>query len=95
VQNTSRVATLYSRVREILDSARTNVARSVNTTQVVTNWLIGREIVEEQQRGKNRADYGKALLKGLSEYLQSEFGRGYSVDNLEWFRTFYITYPAC
>src|SRR5262249_26875754 len=72
---------------------RTNVARSVNTTQVIANWLIGREIVEEEQRGKARADYGKAILKGLSEDLQAEFGRGFSIDNLEFFRNFFLGYP--
>ncbi|HEX9663570.1 MAG TPA: DUF1016 N-terminal domain-containing protein, partial [Candidatus Binatia bacterium] len=46
---------IYNRIRQILESARTNVARSVNTTQVVAYWLIGREIVEEQQRGQKRA----------------------------------------
>lgn len=94
MKNSLPATPFFNRIREILESARANVARSVNTTQVISNWLVGREIVEEQQRGKNRADYGKALLKGLSEYLQSEIGRGYSVDNLEWFRTFYITYPS-
>ena len=44
---------IYDRIRQILDSARSNVARSVNTTQVITNWLIGREIVEEERRGRS------------------------------------------
>ncbi len=47
---------VYERIREILESGKTAVARSVNTTQVVANWLIGRETVEEEQRGKKRAD---------------------------------------
>lgn len=51
----SRQAPLYQRIRRILESARTGVARSVNTTQVVANWLIGREIVEEEQRGHRKA----------------------------------------
>jgi len=84
---------LYRRVREILESARASVSRSVNTTQVVADWLIGREIVEEQQRGKKRADYGVQLLRDLSERLQSDFGSGYAVDNLELFRRFYLGYP--
>ena len=49
---------LYGRIRSILESARASVARTVNTTQVVANWLIGREIVEDQQQGKKRAGYG-------------------------------------
>ena len=81
-----QIGSVYERIRQILESARTTVARSVNTTQVVANWLIGREIVEEEQRGRQRADYATGLLKGLSEYLRQEFGKGYSVDNLEWFR---------
>ena len=83
---------LYERIREILESARTNVARTVNTTQVVANWLIGREIVEEEQKGKQRADYGDRLLKGLSVRLTTDFGRGFSVNNLEHFRDFFLTY---
>lgn len=84
---------LFSRVREILDAARAGVVRTVNTTQVAANWLIGREIVEEEQRGQRRADYGAKLLADLSVRLNAEFGRGYSVDNLEAFRQFYLDYP--
>ena len=80
---------LYERIRQILESARTIVARTVNTTQVVANWLIGREIVEEEQKGKAKADYGEHLLEDLSARLKEEFGPGYSVDNLEMFRRFY------
>lgn len=85
---------LYRRIREILESARANVARSVNSTQVVANWLIGREIVEEEQRGHAKADYGARLLSERSNRLQQEYGNGYSVDNLELFRRFYLEYPA-
>jgi len=84
---------VYERIREILESAKANVARSVNTTQVVANWLIGREIVEEEQRGKRRADYGRRLLEDLSSRLSADFGRGFSINNLEHFRDFYLTYP--
>lgn len=84
---------LYGRVREILDSARAGVARSVNTAQVVANWLIGREIVEEEQRGKQRAGYGKTLLKSLAARLKADFGSGYTARNLWWMRDFYVTYP--
>ncbi len=85
---------LYKRVREILESARATVARSVNTTQVVSNWLIGREIIEDQQRGSKRAEYGQQALLDLSRLLKAEFGSGYSVDNLELFRRLYLEYPA-
>jgi len=58
---------IFERIRDILESARTNVARTVNTTQVMANWLIGREIVEEQQQGKKRA--GVMVLSCLLIWL--------------------------
>jgi hypothetical protein len=84
---------LYRRIRKILESARTTVARSVNTTPVVANWLIGREIVEEEQRGKRRAGYGEKLLKDLSDRLTKDCEKGWSVGNLEYCRNFYVEYP--
>ena len=86
-------APLYDRIREILESARTRVARSVNTTQVVANWLIGREIVEEEQSGSRKAEYGQRLIGELSEKLQKDFGTGYSATNLKLFRQFFLSYP--
>ncbi len=85
---------IYERIRQILESARVNVVRSVNTTQVMANWLIGREIVEEEQMGKRRAEYGIKLIKSLSLYITSEYGPGYSEQNLFYMRQFYLTYPA-
>lgn len=84
---------LYQRIRQILESARAGVARSINTTQVVANWLIDREIVEEEQRGQRRADYGKQLVEDLAAQLQRDFGAGYSALNLWLFRRFYLEYP--
>jgi len=84
---------VFERIREILESARSRVVRTVNTTQVMANWLIGREIIEEQQQGKKRAGYGEALLAELSRRLGDAFGKGFSVDNLEAFRQFYLEYP--
>ena len=84
---------LYERIRQILESARTRVARTVNTTQVVANWLIGREIVEEEQEGKKRAGYGEQLITELSEKLQKDFGVGYGTTNLKLFRQFFLAYP--
>ena len=83
---------LYQRVRKILETARTGVAPTVNTTQVVANWLIGREIVEEEQKGKKKAGYGDMLLLDLAGKLTAEFGAGYSGTNLRWFRQFYLEY---
>jgi len=89
----SKGSPIYQRIRQILESARVNVARSVNTSQVMAYWLIGREIVEEEQRGKRRAGYGKQLLAELSRKLSGEFGKGVSVRNLEHCRNFYSEYP--
>lgn len=86
-------AVVYQRIRGILESARAGIARTVNTTQVMANWLIGREIVEEEQKGKRRADYGAELLRELAMRLKADFGSGYGVDNLELFRRFYLEYP--
>ncbi|MHB8900169.1 MAG: PDDEXK nuclease domain-containing protein, partial [Thermoguttaceae bacterium] len=90
----ARSAPIYERIRVILESARAGVARSVNTTQVVANWLIGREIVEELQRGQERAAYGTQLVRDLALRLTADFGRGFSKNNLEHFRDFYLTYPG-
>lgn len=89
---TKKAAPLYDRIRQILDSARSNVARTVNTTHVVANWLIGREIVLEEQSGSKRAKYGSQLLIEISARLRKDYGGGYSVDNLEFFRRFYLEY---
>lgn len=85
---------LYERIRKILEAARSNVARSVNTTQVVSNWLIGREIVEEEQKGAKKAGYGDALLQELANQLTADYGTGYSGTNLRWFRQFYLEYQS-
>ncbi len=84
---------LYSRVTAILDQARSHVVRSVNSTQVAANWLIGREIVEEEQRGKKRAGYGEELIENLSKLLSAQFGRGYGARHLEMCRRFFLLYP--
>jgi predicted nuclease of restriction endonuclease-like (RecB) superfamily len=84
---------MYERIRRILESARSSVARSVNTAQVIANWLIGREILEEEQKGVTRAGYGEELIRDLAKRLTAEFGVGYSKDNLFWFRRLYQGYP--
>jgi predicted nuclease of restriction endonuclease-like (RecB) superfamily len=86
-------SSMYERIRKILDSARSNVARSVNTTQVIANWLIGREIVEEEQKGRRRAKYGEGLIRDLAIRLQADYGAGYSLANVKFFRKLYLEYP--
>jgi len=85
---------LYDRIRDIIESARAGAARSVNTTQVVSNWLIGREIVEEEKEGRARADYGKRLIEALSVRMTKDYGAGYSTQNLFYMVQFYRIYPA-
>jgi predicted nuclease of restriction endonuclease-like (RecB) superfamily len=85
---------IYQRIREILESAKAGVARTVNTTQVVANWLIGREIVEGEQHGRKRAGYGDALLLEISQKLSKDFNKGWSVRQLEYCRAFYLNYPV-
>jgi hypothetical protein len=83
---------LMDRVVSILEQARANVARSVNSNMVIAYWLIGREIVEALQSGGERAEYGEGLLDDLSEELSKRYGRGFSVTNLRYFRLFYQTF---
>lgn len=85
---------LFGRVVSILETSRTNVVRSVNTEMVTAHWLIGREIVEEMQSGEKRAAYGRSVIKLLSSKLNERFGKGFSVQNLELFRRFYLVFKA-
>ena len=83
---------LFTEVRDLILSARKAVVQTVNTLQVVTNFEIGRRIVEYKQKGADRAQYGKQLLPSLSKHLTKEFGRGFSERNLEYMRKFYLLY---
>ena len=85
---------LYQQIRELLAMARSDVRRTVNDVMVQTYWQIGRLIVEGEQGGAARAEYGKATLQLLSERLTADFGKGYSVANLRNFRQFFQTYGA-
>jgi hypothetical protein len=83
---------LVERVATIIEEARARVVRTVNSEMVLSNWLIGREIVEYVQRGAARAVYGEQVLEGLSVRLQARIGRGYSTTNLRYVRLFYLQY---
>jgi len=85
---------LFGRVAAILDEARGNVVRAVNTQMVLAYWLIGREIVQELQGGEERAAYGKQVMSDLSRRLTQRYGEGFSVPNLQNFRKFYLAYSA-
>ncbi len=92
VENISINTTFYDDVRQILQSARNKTYKAVNTAMVKAYWLIGKRIVEEEQNGRERADYRQELIKHLSISLQAEFGKGFSVANLWNFRQFYQTF---
>jgi predicted nuclease of restriction endonuclease-like (RecB) superfamily len=83
---------IFQQVVELLQNARQQVLRTVNSTMVYTYFEIGRVIVEEEQNGKDTSEYGKQILKGLSKQLINEFGKGFSVDVLERIRKFYLIY---
>lgn len=78
----------------LLESSRRYSARVVNSIMTATYWEIGRQIVQVQQRGQSRAEYGDALLKRLSSDLTGRFGRGFSVDQLQRFRSFFLCFSA-
>mgnify|MGYP003308273753 CR=1 FL=1 len=84
---------LYDEVREIIVTARQNAVRSVDFSRVQMYWQIGQRILEEEQKGKERADYGTYLLKNLAKKLEPEYGSGFSVRQLERSRQFYKMYP--
>lgn len=83
---------LFNAVKNFIEESRRSIARQVNTAIVLTYYHIGKMIVEDDQGGAERAAYAKQTLKLLSTSLTNEFGRGYSVDNLESMRMFYIEY---
>lgn len=82
----------FADIRDLLHAGRETAYRSVNTIMVKTYWQIGKRIVEEEQSGKKRADYGEYLIVNLSRYLTDSFGKGFSVANLWNFKQFYLTF---
>jgi len=83
----------YERIRALLVEARSQAWRAVNSAMVTAYWQIGRVIVDEEQRGEKRAEYGSALIKGLAIRLTGEFGTGFDERNLWFMRSFFLTYP--
>jgi predicted nuclease of restriction endonuclease-like (RecB) superfamily len=90
---TSGIAVLLTQIRDILVSARSTAYRTANVAMVQAYWNIGKVIVEEEQRGVHRADYGKAIMSELSKRLVAEFGRGFEDRNLFYMREFYLAFP--
>ena len=84
---------LYRSVRKVIEQARGFVSVAANTAIVRQNWEIGRLIVEDEQGGKRKAEYGKAQIVGLANRLTTEYGRGYDASNLWKMRQFYLNFP--
>jgi predicted nuclease of restriction endonuclease-like (RecB) superfamily len=80
-------------IRDLLHAGRKIAYRSVNTVMVKTYWQIGKRIIEQEQHGKARAEYGEQLIVGLSRYLTDCFGKGFSIANLKNIRQFYQIFP--
>lgn len=84
---------LISNIAQIIQQARSQVRQTVNAVMVQSYWEIGRLLVEDEQQGNARAEYGKAVLQNLSERLTAMFGKGFDVRNLRNMRAFYLTFP--
>ncbi|MDR0368447.1 MAG: DUF1016 N-terminal domain-containing protein [Bacteroidales bacterium] len=82
-----------SELKKIIGSARKMTYSAINFAQVQQNWLIGQRIVEQEQNGKTRAEYGKHVIEIASKELTAEFGKGFSERNLWLFKKFYTMFP--
>lgn len=89
----SALASFHSDIKNILEQARSKARSAVNAAMVEAYWLIGRRIVEEEQRGQIKAEYGARLIEDLSTALTADFGKGFSYANLYNCRQFYLTFP--
>lgn len=87
--------TLYGAIRQVLESARKSAYKAVNFAMVQAYWQIGRLIVEDEQNGEARAEYGKKVLDELAKRLTAEFGKGFDASNLRYMRLFYKAFPNC
>jgi len=93
VYETGAVSNVYESIKAIIETARHTSYQAVNVAMLKAYWNIGREIVEEEQRGKTRADYGKYLIKELSAKLTKNLGKGFDISNLKNMRQFYLVFP--
>lgn len=82
-------------IKELMEKARKQVSVQINNILVQTYWGIEKIIVDDEQKNKERAEYGKKLLKELSKKLTKEYGKGFSRSNLQNMRQFYLKYPIC
>src|ERR1700722_3002538 len=91
--DSNTIEMLYGKVVSYIEQARHNVQKTVDSEMVKAYWLIGRDIIEEEQKGRERAEYGKAILANLAKKLKEKYTRGFGVDTLEQARKFYLSYP--
>ena len=84
---------VYNKIREILGKARLNVVRAVNSAMVHAYWEIGRIIIKEEQKGKERAEYGVQLITKLSIKLTKDYGSGFTERNLWYMKRFFLAFP--
>ena len=91
----NNISKLYKEISSILRTARANAYKAVNFAMVTSYWSIGQVIVEYEQNGNERTEYGKAVLEGLSKKLTAEFGKGFDESNLRYMRLFYQTFKNC
>lgn len=83
---------LFVRISEIIESARGTISKTVNSEMARAYWLIGKEIVDEEQKGRERAEYGKKTIEKLSQDLTARYGAGWSLSHLWHVRQFYVLY---
>lgn len=88
-----RDADFIVEIKQIINKARQKAYAAINSAMIEAYWQLGKRIVEQEQQGKDRADYGTQLLKTLSRELTDEFGKGFSVNSLYYYRHFYIAFP--
>ena len=83
---------LFAKSKALIDNARSSMGVVVNAVTVYTSYLLGKYMIEEEQQGSERAQYGAKVLDSLSDYLTNEYGRGFSRSNPAGMRKFYLTY---
>ena len=90
--NDMEFTSLFQKSKKLIDNARSNMGQMANTITVITSFLLGHYIVEQEQQGQERAKYGSKVIDSLSAYLTKEYGRGFSRSNVAGMRQFYLTY---
>ena len=94
IQETKRVEALFERISSLIEQGRQRVVTAVNIAEVYTKYAIGQYIVEDEQKGESRAEYGKHILKSVSEKLTERYGKGWGLENLRLIRNFYLVYSS-